>query len=125
MYNLIINTNLKFIMNFKSKKVFLAAFFSFSVLSTGKVFAQRSMHIVPKPCSVVQANIGVFEYSKSTDVFVDKQFNLENVGSILTIYKRLNALFFNDLNFNVHNIKASSKWSGASVSKCITIKKND
>lgn len=112
-------------MNFKSKTTLLSTIFICSLSSADSALAQTSMHIVPKPCSVVQTNNGVFEYSKTTDVFVDSQFNSKNVGSILSIYKHLNALFFNNLNFNVRNVKASGKWSGASGSKCITIKKND
>ena len=112
-------------MNFISKTTLLSTIFICSLSSADSAWAQTSMHIVPKPCSVVQTNNGVFEYSKTTDVFVDSQFDSKNVGSILSIYKHLNALFFNDLSFNVRNVKASGKWSGASGSKCITIKKND
>lgn len=112
-------------MSLISKKTLLSVLLVVSGFNVGSVLAQTSLPVVPKPYSVVQSENGKFEFSETTDVFVDNEFKSEDVHCILSIYKRLNSLFFNELNFNVRNLEAFSQDGSNSDVKWITVRKND
>lgn len=64
--------------------------------------AQSSLPVVPKP---LMADVGCekLKIADSINVFIDPSFNLNEAQSILSIYKVLNGLFFNDVRYHIYN----------------------
>lgn len=64
--------------------------------------AQSSLSVIPNP---LKADVGCekFRIADSINVLIDPSFNLNEAQSILSIYKVLNGLFFNDVRYHIYN----------------------